>query len=196
MRNLQEVRSVDAGVNLVEMAEQLRNQSEVIYESVKYVEEVGREVKKSEEATRKVGEFMVGFYNEYVNHDKLTRAQAKDLQKAQNKVTTEITKILNPSLSESNTRGSAYLKEWIKVNKGIWSIWKHNVNGSKYPYYETPKYRFEQGLEYMESLTVADYLAYRDGRWGDIRKFEFDDSKIRGRITLDDIVESSDKTMV
>lgn len=178
--------------NLLQMAEQLKYQSEVIYESVKYVEEVAREVKKSKEVVEKVGEFMVGFYNEYMNHDKLTRAQAKELQEAQNKITTQITKTLFPHLKESNERDSEYKKEWIKVNKGIWSIWKHNVNGSKYPYYETPKYKFEQALEYMKNLSVADYIAYRDGRMSDIQKFNIDKSKIKNQLKLEDIVNDNE----
>lgn len=174
---------------LMEMAEQMKQQGTVLYESIKYVDEVAKEVRQSKEDVMKVGNFLLSFYNEYHDHKELDDSQADQIQEAQHIVTTNITKILNPRLPESRTRGSEYYREWIKVNKGIWSIFKYNVNnGLKVPYHRTPRIKFEQALDYMRSLDVSDYLAYRDGRWRDIKKFTFDDTLVENKLSIEEII--------
>lgn len=164
--------------------------------NIKAMKEMQLEMRKSEQKVMKVGEFLVDFYNEYREHDGLTMAMTKELKEAQHEITSTITKILNPRLEESRKRGDTYLVEWIKVNKGIWSIYKTNVNGVSVPYDRTPKIKYTQALKYMKSLTVGDYLAYRDERWGDIRKFEFVEVAGEEKMTIDKIVNVvSDKVI-
>ncbi|MFO1442827.1 hypothetical protein KDN24_06315 [Bacillus sp. Bva_UNVM-123] len=177
-----------SNVKLMEMAKQMKTQGDVLYESVKYVEEVAREVRKTRDEVMKVGSFLIDFYNEYREHDALTMGQVKELKEAQHEVTSAITKILCPRLPESRKRGSEYLIEWVKVNRGLWSIFKRNVNGVSVPYDRTPKVKFEQALKYIKCLTVADYLAYRDERWGDIKEFHFEQPLDNEKITIEKVI--------
>ena len=179
--------------NLVEMAEQMKLQGNILYENVKYVEEVVKEVRKSESNIMKVGSFMVDFYNEYREHDSLTMAQCKEIKEAQHAVTSAITRIIAPRMDESRKRGSEYLVVWNRVNKGIWSIFKRNVNGVSIPYDRTPKIKFEQALAYLKSLTVADYLAYKDARWSDITQFQYTEVLDEDKITLQKIVGNNSR---
>lgn len=187
-----------SNIKLLEMAEQMKTQGDILYQSVKYVEEVSREVGKARDEILKisqdnmrVGSFLIDFYNEYREHDALTMAQCKELKEAQHEVTSTITRILCPTLPEIRKRGSEYLVQWVRVNKGIWSIYKRNVNGVNIPYDRTPKIKFQQALEYMKSLTVSDYLAYRDERWSDIRKFEFTESLDQEKLTIENVIRDS-----
>lgn len=177
-----------SNLKLMEMAKQMKNQGEVLYESIKYVEELARNMEKSEYNVMKVGTFLIDFYNEYREHDALTMAQVKELKEAQHEITSSITKIICPRLPESRKRGSEYLIEWVKVNRGLWSIFKRNVNGVNIPYDRTPKIKFEQALEYVKNLTVADYLAYRDERWSDIKAFDFNEPLDKEKMTIEKVI--------
>lgn len=177
------------------MAENMLMQAQLVYKHVKDIKEIHQEMKvtqsniqKSEEKIIKVGEFMMDFYNEYRDHDALTTAQAKEMKEAQHDVTSIITRILAPRLQESRKRGTEYLVIWNGVNKAIWSIFKRNVNGVNIPFDRTPKVKFKQAMEYLKSLTVADYLAYKDTRWGDIKKFNFDETLVEEKRTIEQII--------
>lgn len=172
----------------------MATQAQAVYQQYKDMKEMSTEVRTTKKGIFKIGRFMVNFYNEYREHDGLTMAQTKELKKAQHYVTSEITRYLCPRLPESRKRGDAYLIEWNKVNKGLWSIFKTNVNGVSVPYDRTPKIKFAQALVYIKSLTVDDYLAYKDARWDDIRTFEYVESYGDEKMTLEDILSSVDNS--
>ena len=176
------------GFDSEEMAKNLLMQAQVVYQHAKDIKEIYKNIKVSEDKIMKVGSFMLDFYNEYREHDALTMAQCKEMKEAQHQITSEITRILAPRLEESRKRGSEYLMVWNKVNKGIWSIYKRNVNGVNIPYDRTPKVKFDQALNYLKSLTVADYLAYRDARWSDIKKFEFEAVLDEEKTTIEKVI--------
>lgn len=181
---------VEMAKRLKDQGNQIKEQSDVLYENVKYVEEIAREVGKAKDEVMKVGTFLIDFYNEYREHDALTMAQVKEIKEAQHEVTSTITKILCPKLPESRKRGSEYLVEWVKVNRGLWSIFKRNVNGVNIPYDRTPKIKFKQALEYIKSLSVADYLAYRDERWSDIKEFVFEEELKEEKVTIESVINN------
>lgn len=163
-------------------------QAQETKENIKAMKEMQLEVRKNSENVMKVGRFMVDFYNEYREHDALTLAQVKELKEAQHDKTSEITRILCPRLKEGRKRGDVYLKEWNRVNKGLWSIFKTKVNGVSIPYDRTPKNKFKQAIEYLNSLSVGDYLAYRDERWGDVRDFNYIEELAEEKLTIQKIV--------
>lgn len=170
---------------LIEQMEYSLNEIENLHAETRQNTQITLEARKD---IMKVGEFMVEFYNEYREHDCLTTAQCKELKEALHYQVTSITRILAPRLDESRKRGSEYLKIWINVNKALWSIFKHRVNGVNIPYDRTPKIKFSQSIEFINSITIADYLAYKDQRWGDIRSFDFIETLQDDKATINKII--------
>lgn len=177
-----------------EFYENMYKQASAIYHQMKEIKEIGTQVKLSEANIMKVGAFVVEFYNEYREHDALSMPQIKEMKLALHKKTSEITQILCPRMEQIRKRGNPYLVEWNKVNKGLWSIYKTRVNGVSIPYDRTPKVKFQQALEYINNLTVADYLAYRDVRWDDILEFNFTETLLSEKITLENVINGLDIT--
>lgn len=105
--------------------------------------------------------------DEIRKHECLSNAQCQLMSIAVKDKTTEITKTIFDYLE-----GKEFVKMWGYVNRGIWTIYKNNVNdGSKAPYSTTLKIRFDSAIKYIQSLSVGDYLNHRSGNHNLIKKF-------------------------
>jgi hypothetical protein len=146
------------------------------------------EMKENTKQVRAVADFMLDFYNEYRQDDRITTGQKKSIRKAMHERATAITKISFPALSYDLTRKSDFYKEWNKIIKGLWSIYRHMVNENACGYDETPKIKYNSAIKYIKGISIYDYRAYRSGRWKDINSFvlEIDEDK---KITMSSIVD-------
>lgn len=50
--------------------------------------------------------------------------ESDEISKLIGEKTTEITKLLHPSISPSRKQGDEYYKKWTKVNRGLYTIYK------------------------------------------------------------------------
>ncbi|WP_440118408.1 hypothetical protein [Paenibacillus sp. QZ-Y1] len=157
--------------------------------SLDEVKNIRDEIYNNVVEVKAIGNFMLDFYKEYRKDDRVTSGQKKTLKKEMANKASKITKMMFPSIREDKTKKSEFYKEWNKVSKGLWSIYRHMVNDNQCGYTETPKVKYEAAMKYIERLSMADYMAYRDFRWKDIIRFSFDLIP-EDEITVESIVES------
>ncbi|KAA9007363.1 hypothetical protein F4V43_02430 [Paenibacillus spiritus] len=147
------------------------------------------EMRHNTSQVKAIGNFMIDFYNEYRQDDRVTTGQKKSIRKEMHQRATLITKILFPSYEIDYSKGADFYKEWNKVIKGLWSIYRHMVNENACGYDETPKIKFESAIKYIKGLSLADYRYYKESRWNAIKKFEIE-LKQEDKLTMESIVEN------
>ncbi|WP_339198505.1 hypothetical protein MKY95_10020 [Paenibacillus sp. FSL P4-0176] len=136
-----------------------------------------------------LGEFMVKLYNETRQDSRVSTGQVKVLKREMTNKATRITKNMFPSLEEDRSRKSEYYKQWIKVIHGLWSIYRNRVNDRACGFSETPRIKFNAAVDYIDTLSLADYMAYRDYRWSDIQQFYYEATD-EDELTFEAIVEN------
>lgn len=156
--------------------------------SLDEVKNIRDEVKNNVIEVKAIGNFMLEFYKEYRKDDRVTSGQKKTLKKEMANKASKITRAMFPSIKEDKTKQSQFYKEWNKVSKGLWSIYRHMVNDNQCGYTETPKVKYDAAIKYIERLSMADYMAYRDFRWRDILRFNFELTP-EDEITVESIVD-------
>lgn len=178
------------------LAKNVMEHGQLIYKMMKDAQDIYKNVKESERKILAVGEFVVDFKNKYEKerYDRVSDGQVSLIRKTVHSKTTELTKILHPNLNENRTKGTPYQEAWFYINRGVWSIYKYNVNDNEFTYKLTPVIKYDAAIEYIESLTIADYVALREGRWSDIKKFAFV-APYKKDLTLKDIIEHNTEVL-
>lgn len=187
MLNNIQMNNVQAQVTEVAIKELIRTKNEM-HTIKKEVEVVGKNSKRSERVSIKVAELVLDRYEDMVKKDKLEDWEADEISELIGDKTTEITKKLFPTYDPIRKRGSTFLKEWVNVNKGLYSIYKKNVNGHKGSYRHTKRIKFSAAKEYIEKLTIIDYYCLREGDMQSIKKFVFVEPVFQERIDIEKMI--------
>lgn len=188
METMNNVESMMILKNLLEnnkkLTQAVDNQNEVTSKILaKMINEANR-AEKSETIAVIAAEIAWESLNEIKNHECLSNAQCAQLSLAMKDKTTEITNELY-----SGYEGKEYSRKWGYVNRGLWTIYKNNVNGgSKSPYSTTLKIKFNAAKSYIENLMVQDYLSHRDGEFYNIKKFYFELPLEEKAKTIQDVI--------
>ncbi|MEK4427807.1 hypothetical protein MHB54_00960 [Paenibacillus sp. FSL M7-0802] len=188
MKNMNSVENMMILKNLLDnnkkLTQAVDNQNEVTSKILaKMINEANR-AEKSETVAVIAAEIALDSLNEIKNHECLSNAQCALLSLAIKDKTTEITNKLYP-----NYDGKEFSKKWGYVNRGLWTIFKNNVNGgSKAPYSTTLKIKFKAAKTYIEKLNVKDYLSHRNGEFFKIQKFHFELAIEEKAKTIQDII--------
>jgi hypothetical protein len=188
MKNMNSVENMMILKNLLDnnkkLTQAVDNQNEVTSKILAEMINQANRAEKSETVAVIAAEIALDSLNEIKNHECLSNAQCVLLSLAIKNKTTEITNKLYP-----NYDGKEYSKKWGYVNRGLWTIFKNNVNGgSKAPYSTTLKIKFNAAKIYVESLEVEDYLLHREGEFSKIQKFHFELSLEEKAKTIQDII--------
>lgn len=166
MTQLQMETQMDSMDMVIKMVEESRRSFDAVLAVAKEAQRASREAQNASVKAEKALDEIKALQDEWRNDILITQGQANELRTLLHGKATLITK----TLFGSNEKD--YCKEWNKVIKGLWSIYRHKVNGNGCSYQQTPRMKFDKAKEYIESLGVSDYVAYRNRKWNDIRNFK------------------------
>lgn len=173
------------------MRAMLESQLELVNRMEHLTEETKKNVARTERSEKivfKVANLVIDKYDSIVMKENLEDWESDEISRLIGEKTTEITRLLNPSMSPNKKKGEEYYKRWTKVNRGLYTIYKRNVNGHKGPYSHTQRVKFESAKEYIKSLSSIDYNYLRSGKLQYIKKFNFKEPVLQEKLDIEKLI--------
>lgn len=161
------------------------NQNDVSSAILSEMMNVANRAERAEMVSILAAEISLEALDEIKKNECFSNAQCALIQKSVQDKATEITNMLYGDLE-----GEQYIKKWGYVVRGIWTIYKNNVNdGSKAPYSTTLKLKFDAAVEYVNELSLEDYLYHRQGKYKKIKQFLFVSSIEEKGMNIKEMIE-------
>ncbi|GEM_PF-6238486 len=193
---------------LISHNDQIKNQAEINNINVKQLEEIRsihiemqnikdevleskKDIADSKEIAIKSAELAFKQVQEIKKHVKITDVQAEEMAALVGKKATHFAHILHPEIS---TNPKEFSKEIGYIRKGLWTIIKRNINGSGSGSYKNIKrVKFDAAMQYINNLTINDYLYHRNFQADKIKPFVFVEPLTEEEVDIRKLIEKSIK---